>query len=49
MLEVLLQIHATTVFVLHTYLQISDTTSKLSCIAQMTTVNTAIFFDCPAI
>jgi hypothetical protein len=37
MLAVLLQIHATIVFVLHNF-QISSTTSKLCCIAKMTTV-----------
>jgi hypothetical protein len=38
MLEVPLQIYATTVFVLCTHFQISSTTSKLSCIAQTTTI-----------
>jgi hypothetical protein len=38
MLEVQLQIHAAAVFVLHTHFQISSTASKLSCIAQTTTV-----------
>jgi hypothetical protein len=38
MLEVLLQICAATVFVLHSHFQISSITSKLPCISETTTI-----------